>query len=84
MKTYGGDDVCTHVFLTSTLVGDEWSASRPGRFTQVKELQVPVGQEAELEPEPIWTKKRTFFIVSGLELQPFRCPACSQQLNRLR
>jgi hypothetical protein len=32
MKTYGGVDVCTHVFLTSALVGGEWSASRPGRF----------------------------------------------------
>jgi hypothetical protein len=28
-----GVDVQTHVFLTSVLVGGEWSASRPGRFT---------------------------------------------------
>jgi hypothetical protein len=33
MKTYGGVDVETHVSLTSALVGGEWSASRPGRFT---------------------------------------------------
>jgi hypothetical protein len=33
MKTYGGVDVQTHVFLTSALTGGEWSASRPGRFT---------------------------------------------------
>jgi hypothetical protein len=33
MKTYGGVDVYIHVFLTSELVGGEWSASRPGRFT---------------------------------------------------
>jgi hypothetical protein len=33
MKAYGGVDVYTHVFLTSALVGVEWSASRPGRFT---------------------------------------------------
>jgi hypothetical protein len=26
MKTYGGVDVQTHVFLTSALVGDDWSA----------------------------------------------------------
>jgi hypothetical protein len=25
--------VTTHVFLISALVGGEWSASRPGRFT---------------------------------------------------
>jgi hypothetical protein len=33
MKTYGGVDVYIHVFFTSALVGGEWSASRPGRFT---------------------------------------------------
>jgi hypothetical protein len=33
MKTYGGADVWTHVFLTSAVVGGEWSASRSGRFT---------------------------------------------------
>jgi hypothetical protein len=33
MKTYGGGDVQIHVFLTSALVGGEWSPSRPSRFT---------------------------------------------------
>jgi hypothetical protein len=33
MKVYGGVDVQIHVFLTSALVGGEWSASRFGRFT---------------------------------------------------
>jgi hypothetical protein len=33
MKTYGGVDVYIHIFLTSALVGGEWSASRHGRFT---------------------------------------------------
>jgi hypothetical protein len=32
MKTYGGVDVEIQVFLTSVLVGGEWSASRPGKF----------------------------------------------------
>jgi hypothetical protein len=32
MKAYGGVDVQIHIFLTSALVGGEWSASRPGRF----------------------------------------------------
>jgi hypothetical protein len=32
MKTYGGMDVQIHIFLNSTLVGGEWSASRPGLF----------------------------------------------------
>jgi hypothetical protein len=33
MKVSGGVDVQIHVFLTSALVGDEWSVSRPTRFT---------------------------------------------------
>jgi hypothetical protein len=33
MKAYGGVDVCVHIFLISALAGDEWSASRTGRFT---------------------------------------------------
>jgi hypothetical protein len=33
MKTYGGVDVYIHIFLTSALVGGEWSNSLPGRFT---------------------------------------------------
>jgi hypothetical protein len=33
MKAYGGVDVYIHISLTSVLVGTEWSASRPGRFT---------------------------------------------------
>jgi hypothetical protein len=36
MKAYGGVDVKIHVFLTSAVVGEEWSASRPGRFTTEK------------------------------------------------
>jgi hypothetical protein len=36
MKTYGGVDVWTHVFLTSALDGGECSASRPGIFTPVE------------------------------------------------
>jgi hypothetical protein len=33
MKTYGEVAVQIHVFLTSALVGGEWSASLPARFT---------------------------------------------------
>jgi hypothetical protein len=32
MKTYGGVDVYTHIFLTSALVRGECSASCPSRF----------------------------------------------------
>jgi hypothetical protein len=43
MKAYRGVDVSTHVFLTSALVGDEWSASRPGLFTPGEEPLVSIG-----------------------------------------
>jgi hypothetical protein len=36
MKACGGVDVEIHIFLTLTLAGGEWSASRPGRFTPEK------------------------------------------------
>jgi hypothetical protein len=32
MKVYGGVDVQTHIFLTSALIGGEWSALCPRRF----------------------------------------------------
>jgi len=32
-KTYGGMEVLPHIFLTLALGGNEWSASRPDRFT---------------------------------------------------
>jgi hypothetical protein len=42
MKTYGGVDVHIHIFLTSALVGGEWSASRPCRFTPGKSPRYPL------------------------------------------
>jgi hypothetical protein len=33
MDMYGGVGVYIHIFLTLALVGGEWSASRPCRFT---------------------------------------------------
>jgi hypothetical protein len=33
MKMHGGVEVQLHAFLTSAVDGDDWSASRPGRFT---------------------------------------------------
>jgi hypothetical protein len=35
-----------HVFFTSAQVGDEWSASHPGRFIPGERAPVPIGQEA--------------------------------------
>jgi hypothetical protein len=37
MKLYEGVEVQLHSFLTSTIDGGEWSASRLGRFAPTKE-----------------------------------------------
>jgi hypothetical protein len=42
---YVGADVEIHIFLTSALAGDEWSASRPGRVISGERAPVPIGQE---------------------------------------
>jgi hypothetical protein len=82
MKTYGGVDVSTHVFLTSALFGGEWSASRPGRFAP-----------GERAPGTLWVGPRTglddverrkCLPITGLKFRPLDRPACSQSLYRLR
>jgi hypothetical protein len=47
----GGVDVEIHVFLTSTLVGGEWSASRSCRFTPRYKVDIGdwLGPRAGLE-----------------------------------
>jgi hypothetical protein len=81
-----GEWMYIHIFFTSALVGGKWSASRPGRFTP-----------GEIAPSTHWrggwvdpsaglndVEKRKFSTVPGLELRPFRRPARSQSLYRLR
>jgi hypothetical protein len=68
--------------LTSVLVGGEWLASRPGRFTpgakasDTNWIAAWVGPRAGLDG----VEKRKFFTLLGLELRPAR----SQSLYRLR
>jgi hypothetical protein len=42
MKTYGGVDVYSHIFLASALVSAEWSALRPGRFIPREKPPLPI------------------------------------------
>jgi hypothetical protein len=49
MKVYRGVDVSTHVFLTTTLIGDECSASRSYRFTPGKVISVLIGRDGEVK-----------------------------------
>jgi hypothetical protein len=52
MNTYGGVDIYIHVFLTSPLLGSEWSASRPGRFA-------PRGEVSSIHWIEGWVGPRT-------------------------
>jgi hypothetical protein len=73
-------------FLTSALVGVEWSASRPCHFTPMKRAPGTrwilgwVDPRAGLDD----LEKRKFFTLSELELRPLGRPSRSQSLYRLR
>jgi hypothetical protein len=43
-----------HAFLTSAVVGGEWSASRPGRFTSGERAPGAHLKGARWAPEPVW------------------------------
>jgi hypothetical protein len=79
MKTYGG------VFLTSALVGGEWSASRTGRFTARERgpgthlIGDCVGPSTGLDD----VERRKIFPLPRPELGPLGRPARSQSLYRL-
>jgi hypothetical protein len=68
-----------HVFLTSALVGGEWSASRPGRFTPRVTAHGThwiggwMGPRAGLDD----VEKRIILPLPGLELRSLGRPACS-------
>jgi hypothetical protein len=63
--------------------GTSWRFHAPAALTPGKEPPVPIGQEVEWAPVPVWTPWRDFFILPGLELQPLGRPARSQSLYRL-
>jgi hypothetical protein len=48
-------DVQIHVFFASALVGGQWSASGPSRFSSGKGPTVPIGWEVGWTPEPVWS-----------------------------
>jgi hypothetical protein len=86
MKAYEGVDVLVHIIFTSALVGGEWSAPRPGRFSPRKRapgnhwLGGWMGPRTDLG----CMEKRNFLTVPGLELRILGLPARSQSLHRLR
>jgi hypothetical protein len=86
MKAYGGVDVQNHIFLTSALAGDEWSASRPGHFTPWERAPGThcIGGWVDPRVGLDDVEKRKFLILAGLELRPLGRQARSQSLYRLR
>jgi hypothetical protein len=78
MKAYGGVDVLLD-FLTSALVGGEWSVSRLDRFTPGERapgthwIRDWMGPRTGLDD----VEKIKFFTPPGLELLPLRRPARS-------
>jgi hypothetical protein len=79
METYGGVGCIDHVFLTSVLVGGEWSIARPGRFTPGERTPgthwiARVGPRASLDS----VEKRNFMTLPGLELYRLRYPGYSR------
>jgi hypothetical protein len=85
MGAYEGVNLQIHIFVTSALVGSEWSVSRPGRFTPRERASVNhwiggwVGPKAYLDD----MEKGKFLILSGIEFRPLGRPAHGQSLYRL-
>jgi hypothetical protein len=86
MKAYGAVDVLIHIFLTSALVGGEWSASRHGRFTLWERAPGSLwrGGWVGHRTGPDDVEKKKFLTLLGLELRPLGRPARSQSLYRQR
>jgi hypothetical protein len=69
-----GVDVQIHIFLTSALVGGEWSISRPVSFTPGTHW---IGGWVDLREGLDDLEKRKFLTLPGLELRPLGRPARS-------
>jgi hypothetical protein len=82
---YGGVEVEIHLFFTSAIVGGEWLASRPGRFTTGERARDThwvgdlVGSRAGLDV----VKGRNILSIAGLKLRSIGLPPLSQWLYRL-
>jgi hypothetical protein len=74
MKAYEGVDVQIHIFLTSALVGGEWSASRPCRFTPGTHW---IGSWVDPRAGLDAVRKIKFLTLPGIELRPLGRPAHS-------
>jgi hypothetical protein len=85
MKAYGVVDVHIHDFLTSALVGVEWSAHALTVLPPGKEARYPLDRRlSDPRTDLDNVEKRKFFTLLGLELRHLGRPARSQSPYRLR
>jgi hypothetical protein len=79
-------DVQIHTFFTSALIGGQWSASRPCRFTSGERAPGTqwIGGLVDPRAGVDDVEKKKFLTLPGLELRPLDRPARSQPLYRLR
>jgi hypothetical protein len=72
-------DVQIHIFLTSAIVGGEWSTSRPSLFTPAEKAAVThwVGGCVDPRIGRDDVEKRKFLILPRLEFQPLGRPGRS-------
>jgi hypothetical protein len=74
MNVYLGVDAVIHVFLTSELDGDEWSASGPGHFTPGEKTTGThwIGGWVSPRTGLDEMEKRQFLILPGLGLKAIK------------
>jgi hypothetical protein len=86
MKEYGEWIYSSTFFFTSAVIGGEWLASRPGRYTPGERapgthwIEGWVGLRVDLGI----VEKRKFLTLPGPELRPLCRPARNQSLYGLR
>jgi hypothetical protein len=75
----GSGCIDPHIFLTSAVVGGEWSTSRPGRFTPGERAPSThwIGGWVDLRAGLDDLEKRKFFTLQGFELRPLGRPSRS-------
>jgi hypothetical protein len=82
MKAYGGVGLQIRIFLTSALVGGDWSGPCPGSFTPGERAPGIYWIGGWMDPRIGLddVEEGKLLILSGLELRPVGCPARNQSL----